>query len=70
MASLHESPTPSQHSVERLTALAMTARRLSRVDSPIAFPGVTGEQLARSIGLPITSSYPGLGTQGIIITTI
>ena len=40
-ASLHESPTPSQHSVERATFIEVAAGRLCSVDSPIAIPGVT-----------------------------
>ena len=42
--SLHESTTPSQHSVEGPTSLEVDAGILSSVDSPIASPGVTGEQ--------------------------
>jgi len=38
-ASLHESPTPSQHSVEGPTSIEVAAERLSSVDSPIAIPG-------------------------------
>ena len=42
MTSLHESPTPSQHSVEGPTSLEVATGRLSSVDSPIAIPGVRG----------------------------
>jgi len=41
-ASLHESPTPSQHSVEGSSSLEVDIGRLSSVDSLITIPGVTG----------------------------
>jgi len=40
--SLHESPTPSQHSVKGPTSLEVDAGRLSSIDSPIAIPRVSG----------------------------
>ena len=40
-ASLHESPSPSQHSVEA-NSLEVVVGRLCSVDSPITIPGVTG----------------------------
>jgi len=42
MASLHESPTSSQHSIEGSHSLKVATRRLPSVDSPIAILGVTG----------------------------
>jgi len=65
-ASLHDSPTLSQHSVQGPTSLEVAAGRLSSVDSPIAIPRLTGGQSSRSIALPATSFFTGLGTQGII----
>jgi len=67
---LHESPTPSQHFVERPTSLKVAARRLSSVDFPIAIPRVTRGQSVRTIAPPATSFCPGLGTQGIIVVAI
>jgi len=61
-ASLRESPTPSQHSVEGLTSLKVAIGRLCSVDSPIAILGLTGGQLASSIAFPSTSFFPGPGT--------
>jgi len=69
-ASLHESPTPSKHSVKGLTSLEVATGRLSSADSPIAIPGVTGGQSARSVALPATSFCPRAGTHGIIIAVI
>jgi len=70
-ASLHESPTPSQHSVEGMTSLEVAIGGLSSVDSSIAILGVTGGQLARSIALPATfCPGPGPDTQGIITAAI
>jgi len=68
-ASLHESPTPNQHSAEGPTSLEVLAGRLSSVDSLIAIPRVTGGQLARSIALPSTF-FLGPDTQGIITAAI
>jgi len=62
-ASLHESPTPNQLSVEGLTSLEIAVGRLASVNSPIAIPGITGGQLAQSTTLVIASFCPGLGTQ-------
>jgi len=70
MASLHESPTTNQHSVEGLTSLQLGMRRLSSVDSPVAITKVTKARSVCTIPPPITSFCPGPGTQGIITTTI
>jgi len=61
-ASLHESPTPSQHSIEGPTSLKVVVGRLSSIDSPIAILRVTRGQLGCSIALPTTSFFPGSGT--------
>ena len=42
IASLHESRTPSQYSVEGPTSPEVATERLFSVDSLIAIPGVTG----------------------------
>jgi len=69
-ASLHESPTPSQHSVEGMTSLDVAVGRLLSIDSPIVIPGVTRGQSACSIATSATSFRPWLNTQGIIAATI
>jgi len=52
MVSLHESPTPSQHSIETPTFLEVAVGRLSSVDSPIAIPGLlVSSQLALLLSL-------------------
>ena len=52
IASLHESPTLSQHSVEGLVSLEVAVGRLSSVDSPIAIPGLlVSSQLALLLSL-------------------
>ena len=53
-ASLHESPTTSQYSIEGQTSLEVATRRLSTVDSLITIPGVTGAQLVCTIAPPTT----------------
>ena len=69
-ASLHESPTPNQHSVEGPTSLEIAVGRLASVNSPIAIPGITGGQSTHSTTLPAASFCPGPGTQGIITAAI
>jgi len=58
-ASLHESPTRSQHLVKGSTSLEVAAGRLSSVDSPVAIPRVIGGKLAHYIALPTTTFCPG-----------
>ena len=70
IASLHESITPSQHSVEGPTFIEVTVGRLVSIDSPIAIPGIIRGQSACSTTPPTTSFCLGPCIQGIITARI
>ena len=67
---LHVSATTRQHSIERLIALEVAARRLPNVGSSTAIHGATGMQSVCTIAPLTTSLCPRLSAQGIIMITI